>query len=169
MSNHAYIYGKLPSVDVIDADIREIISRQFPEFVVEKYGPGENGWNEKGTLWMIKMTPERSQFIWTDKFKRKPCLEFRHGHGADFFWWVEYEVREQLAVKYGLKANDDGIGDYKPEYKPYKTLIEYLNGTRASYLKELASWHYEVLPKSLWKYLDGIPNDVKMEIIIFND
>lgn len=56
-------------------------------------------------------------------------IEFRHGHGYSFLWWIEGVFRENLAKYYNAQTIDDGDGiliDACPE--KYETYAEWSKG-----------------------------------------
>jgi len=161
MSNHGFIYGKnLPSVQQIDKDVREIMQK-FPEFTVTLHDDTQ--------CWIVEYESLRMCF-WYKRFRKVPCLEFRHSYsGMPFMWWIEYEIREQIALKYKLKQYDEGIGKTESEYTNHKTYEEYFRATRdypdrkisldISYAIE-ADPLFAIMPEELHKYIGNRPPKV---------
>lgn len=138
MANHAFVIPrKLPPAEQIDQDVREIVQRQFPQLTVD-FSPEEKSWlvsyNNDGhlalTFWIGK----------SYRAKKPNCIEFRHGHGYNCLWWIENQIREQLAEKYKARCYDDGIGWYEREYVHYPTYREYLLKTHMQHLSSHPSY-----------------------------
>jgi hypothetical protein len=121
MANHAYvIVKKLPPAKKVDAELRDIVSK-FPQFTLTFY--------PKERSWFFHLTSDEAlgMSFWLSKtFEKEPCIEFRHGHCANFFWWIEYEIREELARRYGAVVVDDGDGERNPpQVERYLTFSDY--------------------------------------------
>lgn len=143
--NSAYVFPKkFPTSAQIDADVREIVARKFPEFVVH--------FHEKEVAWTVQYkkaaykvaTTRQIGFLRYDaanpglieylclilrlsKWNRRKCIEFQHGHSYDILWWLEYEIREELALMYKAKTADDAISGYhEPQIERFANYKEYL-------------------------------------------
>jgi hypothetical protein len=175
LANHAFVYGdEIPSNDEVQAAVEEIV-RKFPMLKVE-YEPDTDWNSEGTPgYWMIHCEDDdlhRVQFWrtthepcpqfydvdaaeWDDEDwekwceKERPgidCLEFRHGHGGDFWWWLEYEIREELACRFNCKQEDEGVGGIlKNRSKRYDTYAEYFADVRSFLEPERlkVSWIFE--------------------------
>lgn len=132
MANHAYVVpkGKMPIVEQINKDAQEIVRRKFPQFVLDFYPPEEIG--EGGINWHLHAEPYDGYLgliFWLDKYgnSKTPCIEFRHGHAYGFLWWVEHEIREELACLYDAYSVDDAINELEaPDKSRYDTYRDYL-------------------------------------------
>lgn len=149
MSNIAYIYGKIPHHNRVDKDVREIVNRQFPEFAVD--------FDANTRSWTVSYAEIALTFHIT-KFRRRNALSFRHGHSWRFMYWIEYEIREQLAAKYGSKQYDEGIGNCEVDYKhspTYQDYHEMVYGEEGKPLWALEWKHYKkIIPQPLMKYME---------------
>jgi hypothetical protein len=150
MANHGYIFAKeLPDAETINKDVQEIVARKFPMFIVN-FDP-EAAWHEgKKGLWNIIFKnedpntfrigiqfwmSERERYEYDEEkdeegelIDKLPCIEFKHGHGSQFLWWLEYEIREELATRYNCTIADDGDGEENPPHtKRYNTFYEYFS------------------------------------------
>lgn len=123
MANHAYVIPtEFPTIEQINHDTKEICSRKFPEFTLEFT---QNDSFSAG-VWTLsyKDSPELHMMFWIDTWNDVPCIEFRHGHygAGDWLWWMEYEIREELAQKYNAQVVDDADGiPTNPETKRFNT------------------------------------------------
>jgi len=155
MANHAYIIPEtMPTHDEVEAFVREILERKFPTLEL-KVTKAKDCWD-----WCIYQSDGKIiQQFGFGEYDGKPCVEFRHGHGADFYWWVEYEIREPLAIHLKARCIDDGCVDYEPQAETFDTLREYMDtiykGRSPEYNKLLIQEHNEFLPDDL-KPLLGI-------------
>jgi hypothetical protein len=175
MANHAFVYGtQIPSNDEVNAAVEEIV-RKFPMLKVE-YEP-ETCWNEgvpgfwrvhcedddlhRVQFWRSKRFPCPQFFNvdteswgdeeWEDWYSKVPqgidCLEFRHGHGGELWWWLEFEIREELAARFNCTQEDEGVGGVlKNRAERFDTYAEYYSYQR-SFLepeKLKASWDIEI-------------------------
>lgn len=62
-------------------------------------------------------------------------IEFRHGHGSSFFWWLEGLFRENLAKKYNAEVGDDGYEErYPAKPEQYETFEIYNKSKQNSFL-----------------------------------
>lgn len=134
MSNHAYVFAKtLPPAEQINKDAQEIVNRKFPQFELI-YTPRNN--KNHTDCWELKHRSEvgrPSLSFWLDRHTPKgkrvaqPCIEFSHPRGDSFMWWVEYEIREELATRYSAMTDDDGLeGPEPPSAERFNTYAEYL-------------------------------------------
>lgn len=111
MANHAYVIPEtMPAADEILAAVRETLARKFPMLVLE-WEPH----NRERNLAIVSR-PDLSGFglcFWLDRFETgpddegRPCIEFRHGHAWGILWWIEQEIREDLAARYKAVQYDD--------------------------------------------------------------
>jgi len=98
MSNHACVIPKkMPSIEQIDKDVHEIVSRKFPQFTLEFDG-------EK--FWELTHDPGYILTFWCSETDGEQYIEFRHAHQA-IMWWIEYEIREELALRYDATVIDE--------------------------------------------------------------
>ena len=91
-------------------------------------------------------------------------IEFRHGHGFNFLWWVEGVFRENLGKKYSARMWDDGVGwetdAPKPErYTSFKTYVLEKKCKDKKKMQEYKNfcfpeWEKEGIPKEIIKKLD---------------
>ena len=164
MSNHAYVMPKkMPTVSQIHTDA-EAILKKFPQFKLTR----------NLDEWIVEyIWPEKAEnqyFIglcfWVDRYEKKKCITFRHGHGLNFMWWIEYEIREELAKLYNAVSKDDGYeGKDPPCLERFDSYIEYFRFTRKSmyenqsskkHFENLLKFEYEHMPEGL-KDLYGKP------------
>jgi len=149
MANHAYIIPEsMPKHDEVEAFVREIIERKFPMLEL-RCTKAEGCWD-----WCVYQPDGRIiQQFGFDKYDGKPCIEFRHGHVADFYWWVEYEIREPLSIYLNARCFDDGSGEYEPKTYTFNTFREYADATygdrNPEYVKMMLQEHAEFLPDDL--------------------
>lgn len=91
-----------------------------------------------------------------------PCIEFRHGHVYQFLWWVEYEIREELACRYDAWSVDDS--DFKfdqPQQERFNTYEDYLKRNYPNFFIHEQFIHEQIelakqsLPKKFHSLIDG--------------
>lgn len=158
MANHAYVIpkGKMPTADQINKDAQEIVRRKFPQFVLDYIPPDEIKGGEAN--WHLHSVPDDGylgMIFWIDEYgdpesfdektetwsRMLPCIEFRHGHAYRFMWWVEYEIREELARLYDAYSVDDATGEFDPpQLERYDTYRDYLVRTRWADLEADPAW-----------------------------
>ncbi len=115
MSNHAYVVPEiLPTAETIDTDLRRIVAAKFPLLTVDYCDE----------TWEIKFKDQTLRILWIGKYHKTPCIEFRHGGGGDFCWWVEDEIRGAIAKLYNAKQYDDAFEE------EYISSVEYTVDTR---------------------------------------
>lgn len=143
MSNHSYVILRdgLPAVPQFEWHVNHIISRKFPQFKLVRWDncAPEVGWElthePTGVVlmfWMSKcgdpdtFNPDTGEFV-----KQVPCLEFRHSSVlGGLMWWIEYEIREELAVRYGGVTMDDSEAEVNaPQTERFATYADYLDHT----------------------------------------
>jgi hypothetical protein len=150
MANHIFVIPKkMPTAEQVDKDAREICARKFPQLTLH-FKQEEGSW-----LLQYKDDPYIGLIFWISKWgdpktwneKSKtcsrvlPCIEFRHRTG--WLWWVEYEIREELALRYNAKVVDESNEEEfdAPQTERYRNYSEYLAGTRGPDMdKAMKEW-----------------------------
>lgn len=168
MSNHAYVVPKkMPTSRQINKDAQEICARKFPQFVLNY--DGKKNWHLKydpapsylGLIfWRSKTGDPRT---WNQKLEKctveLPCIEFRHGHSWPFLWWVEYEIREELAVRYDAKVMDDSDGKLgRSQKERFATYSEYMAFTRSEMITDQTMLNYVNYEIQMCR--TGVPKDL---------
>jgi hypothetical protein len=174
MANHAYVIpDKLPDPQRINDDVFAIVKRKFPQFQLE-FDATQNSWmlSYKGdgyiamTFWLDEYGDPETFDEATEKWGRMlPCIEFRHGHAYQFMWWVEYEIREELARLYNAQVVDDGLGTFDPpqldpQLERYDTYRDYLVRTRWDELESDPAWK-EFLNRQMDIEREALPDELK--------
>lgn len=168
MANHAYVIPKkMPTRKQIDTDAREIVTRKFPMF--DLHYDGKKNWHlqykDDGYIGLIFWIDKYGLIeTWTPETEEckvyRPCIEFRHGHSRPFMWWVEYEIREELALRYKAQCADDGTPGYDPpQTDRYNSYMEYLVRTRWDMLAEDDKWR-DFLNMELESSRAGLPQEL---------
>lgn len=139
MANLAAVIPKtMPSDDEIHSFIEGIVRKRFPQFMLIRHE------YPTYTMWLLRHKIEEHialQF-WTgttfdpdeeyrenENYTEIPCIEFQHGHNWNFLWWVEYELREPLAIHLNARVVDDGVGETKTTDVSYDTYEDYVKAT----------------------------------------
>lgn len=160
MANHAYVIpkGKMPSPEQINQDAQEIVKRKFPQFTLTFQPPEQVG--KDGVHWHLHAEPDDGYLgliFWLGEYgdpatyneedgtwgRMLPCIEFRHGHAFRFLWWVEYEIREELACRYNAYSVDDGCDGCDgntPSKERYENYRDYLVKGRWEQIKADHEW-----------------------------
>lgn len=188
MANHAYVYGgNIPSNEEVDAVVREVVDKKFPMLQVD-FHPDKAWQEVKGywlihrkaeqepiydaiEFWRSKHRPcpelygentdewEDSDWsAWESSQGEVDCLEFRHGHGSHIWWWLEYEIREELACRFDCVQEDDGVeGVTKNCTERYDTYADYFRAIHHDWgwIKAKTLWVLEV------KCFERMENDMK--------
>lgn len=160
MANHGYvIVKKLPPAKKVDAELRDIVAK-FPQFDLHFYAK-ERSWD-----FLLRSDNKFGMSFWLDKtYKKEPCIEFRHGHGSNFFWWIEYEIREELGLRYDAIMADDGDNRRtKPKKKRYSFYSEY---ARENMSRWWTAFEADRFNKELAELRTWLPEELKS--LIGND
>jgi hypothetical protein len=119
----------------------------------EYYGVSSEDWEDEECLaWEAQHT------------EKLDCLEFRHGHGFQLWWWIEYEIREELACRFGCHQEDDGTGATENYTERYDTYADYLKAIHKGMPDDWRSYQRkmdrELLERAKWGDLAPIIGDL---------
>lgn len=147
MSNSAYLIPKkMPPFPQLDALVTGIVVNRFSQFKIETID--KSGW------FISHPDPTHGMYyglnIWLDEYvtsrSRKQAIQIKHGHSGNFMWWIEYEVRERLAVALNAKQVDDGVGAVKNETTYYQTYVDYV---RAVYDGKMIGFQIDMIKQEM--------------------
>lgn len=166
----------MPTAEQINKDAQEIVRLKFPQFVLDFYPPEEI--EEGGINWQLHAEPDDGYLgliFWLDKYgnpetfdpetgtwgEMLPCIEFRHGHAYRFLWWVEHEIREELACLYDAYSVDDATGELEaPDKSRYVSYRDYLVRGRWDKVNADPAWK-EFLNRELEVERESLPDQFK--------
>ncbi len=135
-----------PGFDAVDTCLKLFIAQKFPQFRVERMQANYDGLEDG---WFILAGPVKDQvclqvypklcvepYTFGEKEEptdaewkaapRKRGVMFEHGHGWQFLWWVENELRAAILDKFPGYEVDSGCGTPSPKMPHYPTYYEYL-------------------------------------------
>jgi hypothetical protein len=178
MANHARaVTKKKLDPTEVQCNLIKILKEKLHDLFQFEYNPEEKLWyvfykkdNQIGfQFWIsdeIDYEEEDGKLVSKDS-----VLEFRHGHGWQFMWWVEGVVRENLGKIYNAQMFDEGCEiEPKPVPEHYET-FEIFCSTKPDctpkekkYVKQskrmwLPDYQLEELPKEL---IEGLNLDFKV-------
>jgi len=161
MANHAYVVPKeCPTKAEVAETVQKFLDERFPQLYLNEC--------EDGFIVMVRREIDGDSVFaqsfclsfWMGTYRKKPCIEFRHGHGLEILWWIEHEIRYYLAVKYDAVQYDDADSRKVTvkDDQSYRTYLEYLDKTGLR-LWKLESAHREkgLLPSALAQLYGDIP------------
>jgi len=143
MANHGYLKtGKELSSNLIDELITKINKEKFHDvltFTVFESYSGKN-WQAliddyNGIQFWISDDVEYGEVkddIYTEYVEpkvitKKSVLEFRHGYGFSFMWWLEGVITIEFQKQLGGEFYDDGFeGKYEKPEKKYETFYSFI-------------------------------------------
>tara|TARA_Y100000034_G_scaffold48390_1_gene59745 strand:+ start:170 stop:607 length:438 start_codon:yes stop_codon:yes gene_type:complete len=131
---------QFPDAETIENDVKGIVDYKFPMLTLT----GENGFWHLGLLDNAHLTIH----FWRENDQ---TLQFTHRNTHPFCWWVEYEVRNALALKYkGMVRYDEVVREpERPQPTSYGNFRQYLEGVFTG-LNDLISDAYSAdLPAEL--------------------
>jgi hypothetical protein len=122
MANHGFVTTrKKLTPEQVDQDIREIVLRRFGGNVEVEYNkcsknPPSKGshnwwahWEMKAKARFPKDVPDY-MFEFAASIMSPHRLDFRHPH-ADWAFWAQMAVQEELALKYDGTVSDEGVSE----------------------------------------------------------
>lgn len=133
MANHAYAKtGKEIDPEDLNKRVEKLIAEKLGGLFSIERNEKENSWFilakcDKKISFMFWISDEEEygeyidgEFVEYKKSKilsKNSVIEFRHGHGFSFMWWVESVVRENLGKQYNARMFDDGC-EINPKANP---------------------------------------------------
>lgn len=181
MANHAYAKtGKTLDPQEVGEHIKRLVKEKLGDLFNVEYNPdGEYMWvvsckkDDKiaFAFWISDDYEYSNPDIsypnpgWDKKtvLSKNSVLEFRHGHGFNFMWWVEGVIRENLGKIYNANMFDDGCEiDPKPSPEIYET-FETFCSRRGKPKEQKKHWFPEYERKETPKELiEGLKLDFKV-------
>ena len=148
MSNSAYVIpkGDMPPTSLLNAYFQDIVAAKFPMFVLDHIPPERAIGCEYN--WVLHLEPSNGLFVLCfelDTYDNLQCIRFKHGHSSGMLWWIEYEIREEIAKLIDANIVDDCDGDFCPPHdERYKSFSEYVTSL---YPPEIAKVDIEICQK----------------------
>lgn len=164
--NNAYLLpDPFPSASQIDACVKELTAKKFPQFELS-YSPQHNVW----TLTLPGQSTTLKLIFWIDNYpvefdeegnpEEEPCITFRQGHSYNILYWLQEEIFYQLQQTFGGQYFDDGNGSGEPienEFKPCATYLEYLSWEHRYAIQRGAAYVASKIKEETENHLDWFP------------
>lgn len=152
MANHGFLTTKKHlKPDIVDADIREIVSRRFNDKLIVK---------RDETYWTIEPKDNddyRFEFSINTVSTRK--LEFRHPP-SDWAFWAQMVVHNELAVKYDGTISDEGVTEkWKMSPEKLKKYFHYRDWVDSRWKSSKSSAATKLICKKF--ELMGVPKELR--------
>lgn len=129
MANHGFVHLKT-RIDAarLEAELQKINQARFKGKLKITRG-GE--WGKGKPLFEIEFVEDFHILFWLDSPWK---IEYRHGPGGDFRWWIESVFANDLAVNLkGMLADEGCDSKWKPEKDKYPTFLVMLREQAKAY------------------------------------
>jgi hypothetical protein len=104
MANHGYVStNRRLTGDKLHGLLQEINRDRFDGKL--KITREEHGWDGKPTF-EVEIADGLGRLFWLTSPGK---IEHRHGPGGDFFWWVEFTIANELALRLKGTLSDEGV------------------------------------------------------------
>ena len=129
MANHAQVTTKKKMTpEAVTALLERLNKDRFKSILKIEYSDCRNELQAWGShVWMLT-TPHHpdggdygSRVCWLNTSRR---FEIRHGGGAEFIWWIDNAITNEVALVFDGYIVDDGTG---PDYKEVGDPMRYLS------------------------------------------